>query len=293
MTDRRLLPFNGRFAHSSLKGQVEAEVFTDGEPFRIQRFVEDILDEPNGTRQCQMVPGEVFVILDKTDNSLFGYREKDGYVGWIRPGIQKRPIEPTHRVCVPKAVSLEHPDVTKNANERILPFGTLVEYWPRRDPDRENAIRSTGWVCVKEEGYVPTARYIRETQLAELDWVASDPVTVAEQFLATPYLYGGDTGLGIDCSGLVQIAYQSCGMACPRDSDMQSRFFRPISKPGLRRGDLVFWKGHVGMMLDKDTLLHSNAYHMAVAKEPLEEAIARIGQKEFGAVTGYGRHPEL
>lgn len=291
MTDRRLLPFNGRVAHSSLKGQVEAEVFTDGEPYRIQSFVRDVLDKPDGSRQCQMVCGEVFIILDRAQNDLFGFREKDGYVGWVRNEIQRRPLQPTHRVCVPRAVSLQHPDVTKNANERVLPFGTCVEYWPRRDPDRENAIRSTGWVCVKEKGHIPTPRYIRETQLAELDWVASDPVSVAEQFLATPYLYGGDTGLGIDCSGLVQVAFQSCGLPCPRDADMQAGFFRPISESDLRRGDLVFWKGHVGMMLDRDTLLHSNAYHMAVAKEPLKEAIARIGQKEFGAVTGYARHP--
>lgn len=291
MTDRRLLRFNGRVAHSSLKGQVEADGFSDGETYHIQSVVRDVLDKPNGRRQCQMVCGEAFIILERAQNHLFGFREKDGYVGWVRQEIERRPLQPTHRVSVPRAVSLEHPDVTKNANERILPFGAGIEYWPRRDSERENTIRSTGWVCVKEEGHIPTPRYIRETQLVEKDWVGSDPAAIAEQFLTTPYIYGGDTGLGLDCSGLIQIAFHSCGLPCPRDSDMQAEFFKPIPNPELRRGDLVFWKGHVGVMLDQDTLVHANAHHMAVAKEPLEDAVSRIGRKEFGAVTGYGRHP--
>ncbi len=293
MTDRRLLPFNGRVAHSSLKGQVDAQTFSDGEITYFHRVVTDILDKPEGSRQCQLVAGEGFVVLDTLQKYQFGYREKDGYVGWVFPHIADPALRPTHRVCVPRAVVLEHPDVTQNTNERILPFGCGVEHWPIPGREREAALRNSGWIRIIQYGHIPTPGYIRETQLVEIDWVSSDPVSVAEQFLATPYIYGGDTGLGIDCSGLIQVAFQTCGLSCPRDSDMQSRSFRPISKPDLRRGDLVFWKGHVGMMLDHDTLLHSNAYHMAVAKEPLEEAITRISQKEFGTVTGYGRHPEL
>ncbi|WP_171097527.1 C40 family peptidase [Ruegeria sp. HKCCD7255] len=287
--DRRLLRSNGRVAHSSLKGQVEAEHFTEGEVTYFQRVVTDILDDPEGTRQCQLLSGEAFVVLDKTQKHLFGYREKDGYVGWVDTDMGLAKFHPTHRVCVPRAVALQHPDVTKNANEQVLPFGCGVEHWPEHDAMPS----ASGWMPIKHPSHIATPLYLRDTQLAKINWRASDPAAVAESFLTTPYIYGGDTALGIDCSGLMQTAFNACGLSCPRDSDMQLAFFEPIQKTDLRRGDLVFWKGHVGMILDPGTLLHANAYHMAVANEPLDQAIQRIGQKEFGAVIGFGRHPAV
>ena len=116
-----------------------------------------------------------------------------------------------------------------------------------------------------------------------------DAADVAQSFLGTPYLWGGDSRAGIDCSGLVQAAILACGKPCPRDSDMQSGAFVPVGRGDLRRGDLVFWKGHVGMLLDETRLIHANAHHMAVAIEPLDHAVARIRAKEFGDVTGYAR----
>jgi cell wall-associated NlpC family hydrolase len=113
--------------------------------------------------------------------------------------------------------------------------------------------------------------------LAPLKAKQADFVAVAEEFLNAPYLWGGKTSLGIDCSGLVQVALQAAGQACPRDSDMQEMALGKLSSLGeMRRGDLIFWKGHVAIACDGETLLHANAHHMMVAIEPTAEAIARI-----------------
>jgi cell wall-associated NlpC family hydrolase len=110
----------------------------------------------------------------------------------------------------------------------------------------------------------------------------TDFVTVAERFLGTPYLWGGKTSIGIDCSALVQLALDSCGIACPRDTDMQEQSLgtalaAPYDTARLRRGDLMFWKGHVAIVCDGTTLLHTNASRqMAVAFEPIVDTVARI-----------------
>jgi cell wall-associated NlpC family hydrolase len=105
-----------------------------------------------------------------------------------------------------------------------------------------------------------------------------EPVAVAERFVGVPYLWGGNDSLGLDCSGLVQQAMRACGKACPRDSDQQQALGAAADPLALRRGDLVFWTGHVGMMLDRERLIHANAFHMQVSIEPLAEAVARAGE---------------
>src|SRR5262249_28004872 len=137
-------------------------------------------------------------------------------------------------------------------------------------------------------GHVPVVH------LAEMASVDTDFVAVAERFLGTPYLWGGKTSLGMDCSGLLQLALGACGVACPRDSDMQERALgsaieaRELGQ--LRRGDLVFWHGHVAIARGDGTLVHASATHMAVVFEPTEAAVARIRAKE-GEVTSVRRLP--
>ncbi len=118
--------------------------------------------------------------------------------------------------------------------------------------------------------------WVVEDLLSPIGQFEIDPADVAVRYLGAPYLWGGRESLGLDCSGLIQQALYACGRACPRDTDQQQALGEPVEQPALWRNDLVFWRGHVGIMLDAHTLLHANAHHMMVAQEPLAEAIARI-----------------
>ena len=140
--------------------------------------------------------------------------------------------------------------------------------------------------------------FIFASHLAPLDAHEADFVAVAERLVGTPYLWGGKTSLGLDCSGLVQLSLAAAGILAPRDTDMQQAALGATVETGpelagLRRGDLVFWKGHVAVMLDGERLLHANGHHMAVAIEPVRDAEARIRGKEFGPIVTVKRLPAL
>jgi hypothetical protein len=200
-------------------------------------------------------------------------------------------LKPAQKVIVPFAAFQDDPDVTAASRTMSfsLSFGSLVQHRPINN-DREDVLQADGWLAAHfPTGHIPQNRYIKRAQLAPLEHMQSDPAAVAMLFQHVPYLWGGDSTFGIDCSGLVQQCLMACGITCPRDSDMQEAHFPHIGPADRKRGDLVFWKGHVGMLLDPATLIHANAYHMAVTIEPLEQAIERIGQKEFGDVTAYAR----
>ena len=294
--DKRLTPFNGRVAHSSLKGQVAAERFVEGTPRTVTTRTADVCDEPGGAIQCQLLFGETFVALEETDHHTFGMREMDGYVGWVSNICLRAPstspfVKPAQKVIVPFAAFLDTPDVKTalGVQSQPLSFGSLVRHQPINN-EREDELEAAGWLCAHyPTGHISDARYIKRAHLAPLEHMQTDPAEVAMLFHHVPYRWGGDSTFGIDCSGLVQRCLVACGIRCPRDSDMQEAAFPHIDPNERQRGDLVFWKGHVGMLLDPDTLIHANAHHMAVAIEPLAQAILRIGKKEFGDVTGYAR----
>ena len=168
---------------------------------------------------------------------------------------------PTHKVAVPRTILFPGRSIKAQPVEG-LPLGCRLAV--TGDDGELAQLASGGFVSVRH--------------LAPLDAASPDFVAIAERFIGVPYLWGGKTSLGIDCSGLVQVALTACGVVCPRDSDMQRALGTAVERgAGLRRSDLVFWNGHVAVMRDAATLLHANAFHMAVATEPLREAVARIG----------------
>src|ERR1700722_8255794 len=221
---------------------------------------------PDAPLDTEALKGErVFIEETSQEGWCRGKLEADGYVGWLPTNALGPPGPPaTHKVAVPRTLVFPGPSIKLPPLEG-LSLGCRLAISRVEEPF---AVTHSG-------GYVP------DRHLARLDAFASDPVAVAEEFLHVPYLWGGKTALGLDCSALGQIALTACGVPCPRDSNMQEAALGIALSPTsalaeLRRGDLLFWKGHVAIVRDPGTLIHANAFHMAVAIEPIGEALARI-----------------
>ncbi len=257
--DRRLTPANGRVAAERLRGLVQADRFVSGEARRVAVPVADLDGSPGGSRDRQLLWGEGVTIYENRDGFAFVEAHRDGYVGYVAAVSLGPTRAPTHRVAVP-ATHLYRDDDMKGHDLRHLSFGALV------------TVEAEGrkfWET--PEGYIP------KPHLRPLDKPFTDPAAVAQLHFGVPYLWGGNSVLGIDCSGLVQASLLACGLACPGDSDLQRTLGTEVPEDApLRRGDLLFWKGHVAMAVDETTIIHANAHHMAVAYEGVEQAIQRI-----------------
>jgi cell wall-associated NlpC family hydrolase len=265
--DRRLTPARPDLAAAHLRGRVEAARFVTGEVRAViapQALVRRA-PSPDAPLDTEALMGERVTVYEATDEGwAWGQLADDGYVGWIPASALGPPgPEPTHKVVALRTLVFPGPSI-KLPPLVALPFGARV------------AVAGTAErFSLTADGHVPTPH------LAPLGFAESDFVAVAERFVGTPYLWGGKSSLGLDCSGLVQVALAACGIACPRDTDLQERALgAPVAASAgfadLRRGDLVFWTGHVAIVRDPHTLVHANAFHMAVAHEPIAEAIARI-----------------
>lgn len=259
--DPRLTPARGDLAARHLQGQVAADRFVAGETFEVRDPQAPLrrAPAPDAPLETEALMGERVTVYETSDEGwAWGQLESDGYVGYLPANALGRPgPPPTHRVAVVRTLVFPGPSI-KLPPMAALPFGARLAITRQ---DGALAVTAAG-------GFVP-ARH-----LAPLEARADDAVAVAERFLGAPYLWGGKTGLGVDCSGLVQIALAACGIACPRDSDMQERAFPAAAGP-MRRGDLLVWKGHVAIARDAATIIHANAFHMAVTIEPAADAIAR------------------
>lgn len=262
--DPRIHPFRPEIAAKYLQGKVEAARFVEGARHDVIEPIVGLRQTPSHEARLvtEALMGERAIVYESTDEGwAWGQIETDGYVGWLSAGALGIPgPAPTHKVTVPRTLGFPGPDI-KLTPAAALPMGAAVAIVRQ---DERFAVTAAGW-------------HIPLVHLAPVKAKQPDFVAVAERFLGAPYLWGGKTVLGIDCSGLVQIALQAAGIACPRDSDMQELALGKLSSSAdLRRGDLVFWKGHVAIARDGETLLHANAHHMMVAIEKASEAIARI-----------------
>lgn len=283
--DRRRLRFNGRVAHDSLRGQIADAKFVPGTPHRVIRPVTALFSGPEaGARDRELILGQGFTVLDRQGGMAFGFADHDGYVGWVEDrALAAGTAAPSHRVGTRHSIVKSRPDLKTGGAVMMPPHGALVA--------ATGAARGAWRPIEIGQGETRLTAWMPAAHLVPLGDHGADPVAVAALYLGTPYLWAGNSSFGIDCSGLVQAACLACGIPCPGDSDQQQAELGqslPEDAP-LRRGDLLFWKGHVGWVADPQTLLHANAHQMAVTYEPLAGAIARIAAQGDGPVTARTR----
>jgi len=262
--DRRLTPARADLAARFLEGQVEAERFVEGEAFHVIVPHAPLRPRPEAAASLdtEVLYGESFTVYeDRKDGWLWGQLATDGYVGYVpRAALTRGPApQATHRVSVPRSHLYPAPDL-KRPPVIAMSMGALLEV---------TDVSSDGkWLALS------CGRYVFAGHVAPLGVTAPDPVAVAERFLGTPYLWGGRSAEGIDCSGLVQVALASAGIRAPRDSDLQAGFGTGVEQAA--RGDILCYRGHVALDRGDGTLVHATAGFMAVVVEPREALEARI-----------------
>ncbi|MGC9953703.1 MAG: C40 family peptidase [Rhizomicrobium sp.] len=272
--DPRTTPARPDLAAAHLQGKVEAARFVHGKTSSVARGRASLKHAPShqAVQDSELLYGETFIVYENRDGWAWGQAVFDSYVGYVHAVALQDVTVPTHRVVALMTPVFAAPDFKRPMCD-MLPMNARVA------------------VQARDKGYAAIApnAYVWERHLEPLETKAEDWVAVAERFLGAPYVWSGKTHAGLDCSGLIQTALQAAGIAAPRDTDMQERALGfAVAPDDLRRGDLVFWKGHMGVMLDTSRLLHANSFHMEVAIEPLAEAVARIAQTA-GAITSVKR----
>lgn len=287
--DPRLTPARPDLAAAHLRERIAAPRYVDGVLTRVVATHAPLRREPraDGALDTQVLCGEGFILYDRDENGYgWGQSVADGYVGHVPlEALDEAVPEPNRRVSALRTPVYPGPSL-KLPTERFLSLGASVH------------------VIAEENGYARIsfgshgAGYVHLRHLAPLDSLEPDHVAVAERFLHVPYLWGGRTSLGLDCSGLVQLALAAAGIPALRDADMQESGVGEALTPALsrdalvaqpQRGDLVFWRGHVGIIGDDGMLIHANGHHMAVAREPFAQAVQRISENSYGPVTAIRR----
>lgn len=286
--DRRRHPVRADLAATSYRGRAEAERYVDPVPYHVTASATALRRDPRPDCgiDTEALFGEVVDIFETTmEGWAWGQLRTDGYVGWLSSD-DIAPLDQVTTHCVGALRTFRYP----GPDLKLPPIGYL-SLGSKVTVVAEAETRGLAYARLADGSFV-VARHLVAEGHVETDWVA-----IAESLVGTPYLWGGRSSLGLDCSALVQLSAAFGGHALPRDSDMQEAeagtalSFRegdPLPAD-LRRGDLLFWRGHVGVLSTPDLLTHANGFTMTVSQEPLAEALARIGAKEYGALTGIRR----
>jgi cell wall-associated NlpC family hydrolase len=266
LPDPRRHAYRADLAAASLRNRVDAPRYVAGEPRQVGAATLPLRREPrfDATLDSEALFGETVTLYDEAEGWAWVQLNRDAYVGYMpSEGLTRNILAPTHKVTALRTYAYSEPD-SKSPPLALLSLNAHLSA----------AGKEGNFLALASGGYVFAGH------VAGVEASAPDYVAIAEAFLDTPYLWGGRTSLGLDCSGLVQLAVEAAGLRCPRDADMQgAELGRPIDwqeVDALARGDLVFWEGHVGIMTGPKHLLHANAHHMAVAVEPLAQARTRI-----------------
>ena len=269
-SDRRLTPARPDLAAAHLKGLVDAPRYVEGERFSVCAGRASLRVHPNGdaAQDSELLFGETFTVYDSGQGWAWGQAANDLYVGYLKQDALTELFNTEARISALMAPVFSAADL-KTPVRDLLPLNAAVP------------------VKAREGDYVNIGPGFLHRQHLAVE-AQTDFVAIAERFVGVPYVWGGKTAAGLDCSGLIQTALQAMGKAAPRDTDMMEKSLGNAVSLDARRGDLVFWKGHMGVMLDATRLLHANAFHMVVAIEPLTEAVTRI-EKSVGPVTSIKR----
>ena len=278
--DHRLNAYRDDLAAAHLRGEVDAPRFVEGADRIVRAPVLPLLrrPEPAAPMDTQLLYGVTFRVYEEKNGWAWGQSLLDDYVGYVEAKeLVSRPATPTHTVAALRTFIYPKPDL-KTRPAIPLSMNAKLKITGARGNFSE--LDTGGWVFT--------------AHLAAAGAHVRDFVAVAEEFTGVPYLWGGRDSMGLDCSGLVQMSLERAGIASLRDTDMQEATLgealpEPIDFTKLARGDLVFWKGHVGIMVDAERMIHANAHHMRVAVERLDIAMSRIARSEAGHVTSIKR----
>ena len=270
--DQRLTPARPDLADERLRGRIRAERYSAGTTMRVGAAAAPLRREPrpDAALDTEALMGEAVTVYDEDEGWAWVQLQSDGYVGYLpSESLRADTPEPTHRVAALRTFIYPGP------NLKLPPLGFA-------------GLGASVAVQDQDGGYARLASggFIFAAHLTPLDAHEADFAAVAERLVGTPYLWGGKTSLGLDCSGLVQLSLAAAGILAPRDTDMQQATLGEALEPtpdlaGLHRGDLIFWKGHVAIARDPTSIVHANAYHMAVTIEPIATAVARIQASGF------------
>ncbi len=269
--DRRLTPARADLAAESLRGEIDAERYATGTEHRVSLSVLPIFRTAteNGMRETELLFGETFTVYEEKNGWAWGQANLDGYVGYVRADGLSPHVgsHPSHRVGTLRTIVFSKPDI-KSTPEHFLSFGSRLSISETKDR----------FLSLADGGYVIADHCL------PIDRSWSDPVFLAEYFLSTPYLWGGRSSLGLDCSGLVQLCLAGAGLVCPRDADQQEQAFCQDKAPATGaqaevrpvRGDLIFWRGHVAIMRNDTEIIHANGTAMRVSIDALDAFSKRV-----------------